>query len=48
METIEVASGERDKRKKTPPGSGEDRKRLIRELGRKVCLLFTSDCNLIS
>ena len=39
METIEVASGERDKRKKTPPGSGEDRKRLIRELGRKVCAL---------
>ena len=39
METIEVASGERDKRKKTPPGSGEDRKRLIRELGRKVCTL---------
>ena len=35
METVEVASGERDKRKKTPPGSGDDRKRLIRELGRK-------------
>ena len=35
METVEVASGERDKRKKTPPGPGDDRKRLIRELGRK-------------
>jgi hypothetical protein len=38
MEAVEDASGQREKsnpRKKTPPSQGEERKRLIRELGRK-------------